>query len=288
MPAPLVRLIEQVGPRHPKIRRRLLDPLAWFSRRVAGDQIGVEAGSMTYGAFLSIPPLLVLAISAVSVVFADDPAAQQRVLDAAADLMPGLEDVVRSQLDLSTASQLGLGVAGLIGMVWSASGFAARVRHGLGIVFATQLTGLMTGRVAALFLAVPLLVAMVAFVAVTVSASVLRHLGIAGFLVETTTSVLLLLAGVVVWAIVYRLLTPGAGPRLRQHAPGAASFAFAFVVLERFGAVYVGAVVARSEALYGAIGAIFGLFAFLYATMWLFLLGAEVTRFTLARPWRAA
>lgn len=288
VPAALERLIEHVGPRHPTLRRRVLDPVAWFTRRVADDQLGVEAGSMTYGAFLSIPPLLVLAISIVSLVFADDPGAQQRVLEEAAGFLPGLEDVVRSQLDLSTASQLGIGVAGLVGLAWSASGFAARVRHALGIVHATQLTGLVTGRIAALFLAVPLIVALVAFIGVSVVASVLRHLGVAGFLVETTTSMLLLLAGTVVWAIVYRLLTPGAGPRLRQHAPGAAAFAFAFVVLERFGAVYVGAVVARTEALYGAIGAVFGLFAFLYVSMWLFLLGAELTRFTIERPWRGS
>ena len=286
VPVPLARLIERVGPRHPVLRRRVLDPIAWFSRRVAGDQLGVEAGSMTYGAFLSIPPLLVLAISAVSIVFANDPDAQERALEAAAGFLPGLEDVVRSQLDLSTASQLGIGLAGLVGLAWSASGFAARVRHALGVVHATQLTGLVTGRVAALFLAVPLIVALVAFAGVSVVASVLRHLGVAGFLVETTTSMLLLLAGGVVWAIVYRLLTPGSGPRLLQHVPGAAAFAFAFVILERFGAVYVGAVVTRTEALYGAIGALFGLLAFLYLSMWLFLLGAELTRFTIERPWR--
>ena len=72
----------------------------------------------------------------------------------------------------------------------------------------------------------------------------------------------------------------------RDHLPGAAAFSLAFLILERFGAVYVGAVVARSEALYGAIGAIFGLFAFLYIMMWLFLLGAELTRYTVERPWR--
>jgi uncharacterized BrkB/YihY/UPF0761 family membrane protein len=41
--------------------------------------------------------------------------------------------------------------------------------------------------------------------------------------------------------------------------------------------------VARTTALYGAIGAIFGLLAFMYATMWIFLLGAELSRFSAER-----
>lgn len=286
MPPSLDRLSQRVALRFPKLKRRVIDPVTWLAHRVTDDQLGVEAGSMTYGAFLSIPPLLILAISAVSLVFAGDLDAQERVLDAAAELLPGFEEIVRSQLDLSTASQLGISLAGLIVLAWSASGFAARVRHALGIVFATQLTGLVTGRVAALFLAAPLFVALIAFVLVSVVGSLLRELGIAGTLVEGATSILLLVAGALVWAIVYRLLTPGPGPRLMHHLPGAAAFSLAFLILERFGAVYVGAVVARSEALYGAIGAIFGLFAFLYIMMWLFLLGAELTRYTVERPWR--
>lgn len=288
VPAGLERVNATVGARHPRLRRVALDPLAWFTRRVADDQLGVEAGSMTYGAFLSIPPLLVLGISVVSIAFAGDPERQQQVLDAAAELLPGLEDVVRSQLDLSTASQLGIGAAGLVGLAWSASGFAARVRHALGIVHRTALTGLIVGRVAALFLAVPLLIALLAFVAASVVATTLRLLGVVDVVIDATTTALLLAAGCAVWTVVYRLLTPGAGPRFTQHLPGAGAFVLAFLALERFGAVYVEAVVARTEALYGAIGAVFGLLAFLYLSMWLFLLGAEVTRFAIERPWRGA
>jgi uncharacterized BrkB/YihY/UPF0761 family membrane protein len=54
-------------------------------------------------------------------------------------------------------------------------------------------------------------------------------------------------------------------------------FTVGFLALERFGAVYVAGVVTRSTTLYGAIGAIFGLLAFIYAAMWLFLLAAEVS-----------
>jgi uncharacterized BrkB/YihY/UPF0761 family membrane protein len=89
------------------------------------------------------------------------------------------------------------------------------------------------------------------------------------------------------WALVYRLLTPSPGPTIREHLTGAAVFTVGFLVLERFGAVYVAGVVTRSTALYGTIGAIFGLLAFIYIAMWLFLLAAEITDLLRRRDERA-
>ena len=49
-----------------------------------------------------------------------------------------------------------------------------------------------------------------------------------------------------------------------------------FTIARAVGETYVANVVARTTALTGVIGATFGSLAFLYATMWLFLLGAEL------------
>jgi uncharacterized BrkB/YihY/UPF0761 family membrane protein len=78
--------------------------------------------------------------------------------------------------------------------------------------------------------------------------------------------------------LTYRLLTPGRGPTLRRHAPGAVVFALGWTVLHLLGATYVSYVITRTTALYGAVGAIFGVLAFIYLTMWLLLLGAEVSQ----------
>ena len=78
-------------------------------------------------------------------------------------------------------------------------------------------------------------------------------------------------------------MTPGDGPTLRGHVKGALLFTVGFAIARAIGETYVANVVARATALYGTIGAIFGLLAFLYATMWLFLLGAELSRFSAER-----
>jgi uncharacterized BrkB/YihY/UPF0761 family membrane protein len=55
-------------------------------------------------------------------------------------------------------------------------------------------------------------------------------------------------------------------------------FAAGWLGLHLLGAAYVSQVVTRSTALYGTVGALFGLFAFIYLTMWLLLLGAEISQ----------
>lgn len=246
--------------------------------RVEEDQLGVEAGSLTYGAFLSLPPLLLLAISVVGIVFQQQAeAAQQDLIDSVGELLPGFDEVVSTQLELTTASQIGTGVVGLLGIVYAASGFVARVRHALGVIFRSRRTGLVVGRVSGAALGVPVVLLLVAFASVAAWATGLRPEGSIGVVVEVVAFVALAVFGSAIWALVYRLLTPSPGPSVRQHLWGAAVFTVGFLALERFGATYVAGVVTRSTALYGAIGAIFGLLAFIYVAMWLFLLAAEIT-----------
>ena len=60
-------------------------------------------------------------------------------------------------------------------------------------------------------------------------------------------------------------------------------FAVGFLALERFGGAYVAGVVTRR--LYGTIGAIFGLLAFIYVAMWLFVLSAQISQLRREGPW---
>lgn len=247
--------------------------------RVQLDQIGVEAGSLTYGAFLSLPPLLLLLISIVGIVFHQRAeTAQQDLIDAVRDLIPGLDDVVSTQLELATASQIGTGLVGLVGIVYAASGFVARVRHALGVVFRTRRTGLVVGRLSGAVVGVPVVILLVAYALGAAWVTGLRLEGAIGVLIEVAAFAGLAAFGTVIWALVYRLLTPSPAPALREHRSGAAVFAVGFLVLERFGGTYVAGVVSRSTALYGTIGAIFGLLAFIYVAMWLFLASAQITQ----------
>ncbi len=249
--------------------------------KVRIDQLGVHAGSLTYGAFLAIPPLLILALTTISVVLANDAAAQQRLIENVTALIPGLDQVLTSQFSVASAQTLGIGLLGVVALLWAVSSFAVRTRTALGVVFGTGLPTLLTGRVSGTAIGLASLLGFGLFATVTGWA-----LGLA---LPLWIRPLLLLAvaaaGVGLFLLIYWALTPpGSGrPTVRDHWPGAVGFMVAAIGLERVGGVYVNQVIARTTALYGAIGAIFGLLAFLYVAMWTFLLGAEVSQLTRAR-----
>jgi YihY family inner membrane protein len=270
---------DAIAARETPFARVVARPSLALADRVQRDQVGVEAGSLTYGAFLSLPPLLLLLISVVGIVFQQRAAAaQQDLIEAVGDLLPGFDDVVSTQLELTTASQVGTGLVGLLGIIYAASGFVARTRHALAVVFRTRLVGLVVGRVSGAIIGVPVVVLLIAFAVAAAWVIGLRVEGAIGAVVEVAAFAALAAFGSAIWALVYRLLTPSPGPSVREHLRGAAVFSIGFLLLERFGATYVAAVVTRSTALYGAIGAIFGLLAFMYAAMWLFLLSAVITQ----------
>ncbi len=112
--------------------RRLVAPILVVAGRVGSDAVGILAGSLTYGAFLSLPPLLMVMLSITGAVLKNDPAATQDVLDAVANVIPGLSTMVNTSLNVQTAQQIGIGVVGAIAVLWSASGFAARARNAFG------------------------------------------------------------------------------------------------------------------------------------------------------------
>lgn len=262
----------------PGWRRRVWRLAATLFRRVDQDAIGIQAGSLTYGAFLSLPPLLVVLLSIAGSILRGDAEATQRVLDAVSGVIPSLQQMVSSTITVRSVQQLGVGLVGLAGIIWAASGFAARARHALGVVFRTERTGLVLGRFSAGLLGLPIVVL---FVLLAAGGSLTAGLRIAGSIAWVTEAIALLAVAAATFVFVlltYRLLTPGKGPRMREHLAGSAVFTLGWLLLHAVGAEYTARIVSRSTALYGAIGAIFGLLAFLYLTMWWLLLCAELSQ----------
>jgi len=285
-PQPPRRLIDwgtRAAQRYPRLGARLITPALALEEQTVADALGIQAGSLTYGAFLSIPPALLIAGSVLGFVLAGDAEAQARVVDKIATAIPGLEPFVRDFLQSAIDGRASVGLLGLVVLTWAASGFAARARFALGDIFGTARPGLVVGRVAAIWRGLPVVVGLMASIA---AMGIAGGIGVgdgSGVAWRAGTEILVLAASFVVFLFAYRVLTPGDGPTLRGHVKGALLFTVGFTIARAVGETYVANVVARTTALYGTIGAIFGLLAFLYATMWLFLLGAELSRFSADR-----
>jgi YihY family inner membrane protein len=264
--------------RFPRAGSAIIAPLLQVIPRVRTDRLGVEAGSITYGAFLSLPPLILLVGAGTAMLFADDPRSQRAVTRALVGLVPGLEDAIPGPSTITPGGRLGLGIVGLVGLAWAASGFAARARIALSAVFRGPPTSLIFGRSSAALVGVPVVVAIAGMTLVVGAITDLGLSGLARSVARVTLELAILAASVGVFLVVYWALTPRGQLPLRQHLPGAVSFAAAWWILSRVGHVVVGAVATRSTALYGLIGVLFGVLAFIYIAMWCFLVSAEVTQ----------
>ncbi len=270
-------LRDRAARRYPRFSRTVIDPIAALAPRVTEDRLGVEAGSMTYGAFLALPPALLLLVVGASL-FLSSNGLRTEVVNVVEGLIPGLEQAVPKGFGLDPGGQLGIGLIGLVGLLWSASGFAARARIALAKIFGTRTTGLIAGRFSAGLVGVPVFIGVVAFATFDALASGLKVTGIVGAASHLVINVGVVVASVPFFMVVYWFLAPRRSLRFKEHLPGAIAFALAWTVLGQLGSIYVGLVIARSTALYGTIGAVFGVLAFLYVAMWLFLLCAELSQ----------
>jgi uncharacterized BrkB/YihY/UPF0761 family membrane protein len=136
-----------VHQRFPHSRYRFIAPLTEVAARPQIDDLATHAGALAHGSFLAIPPLLLFASSVMGFVFAGCPQAARNAVTELISLVPGLSSVVTAQVQAAVEGRVTLGVIGLLGLLWTASGFASRLRHALGVIFRTQWVGLLTGRI---------------------------------------------------------------------------------------------------------------------------------------------
>jgi uncharacterized BrkB/YihY/UPF0761 family membrane protein len=237
---------------------------------------------LTYASILSIPPLLVFAASILGLLLAGSPSAQKAVIDAIASLVPvdiqgSTTNVLQSQMSAAISGKVSFGLVGLLGLLWSASGLSARLRHALGLIFGTARAGLWSGRLVGALIGLFVVVSLIGVAILSGLQTWVDGPWSNGFLSNLAFQVAILLGQFVFILVTYRVFTPGEGPRLRDHVLGAVVFIVGFEALLVLGDIYFGAVVSKSSALFGALGGLFGAIAFLYSTAWLLLVGGEVS-----------
>jgi membrane protein len=282
----LPRTADRIGRRFPRIGRVLVAPALDLARRAGPDDIGTHAGALTYAALLSVPALLLFAASVGAWVLADRPDLQRAVVNGLTGLLPdqvaaAAGDVLTKQVAQAITGRLSLGLIGLAGLLWSASGLASRLRRALGQIFGTARPGLFSGRFAGMVIGVLMIAAILGLALLSGLASWLDGFagGTAG---RVATDVGVVVGEFAFFLAVYRTLTPGHGPAFTGHVPGTVVFVVGWEALKGLGGLLFARTLSRSTALYGTLGALFAAIAFLYATAWLLLAGAEYS----AHRWR--
>ncbi len=252
------------------------------------DQGNYLTAMITYYAFLSLFPLLLLLTSVLGFALHDNPGLQEQVLDSALARFP----VIGQQLAENVQSLRGSGVAvvvGLVGGLYGSLGVVQAAQNAFNKVWAVPRNSRPNPIKARLRSVLMLLIVGLGVIVSTVLSgltTVADEIGATE--VGTGLRVAALLASVALNAalliIAFRLLT-SESVRKRDVLPGAVGAALAWQLLQSVGTYYLGNSLRGTSATYGLFGVVLGLLVWLYLSAFAVVLGAEVNAVRARRLW---
>jgi membrane protein len=243
------------------------------------------AAAIGFFAFLSLFPLLALAMSVAGFVL-NDPADQVAVAERITEAIPGFEATMQEG-DGEGASEVASLVEnvveqrGTIGLVGAVLLLLSGLRVVNGAMIATRVVfrGEVQKGVTAKVRQVGALVGLGVLALLGVAGSSIAGVGVGRL--PGAASVVLSLAitfafDLLLFIGAYTLLSPTSALAIRQLVPGALLAATGWTALKVAGASYVGNQVENANALYGALGGVIALMLLFYLAGRLYLYGAEL------------
>jgi membrane protein len=265
----MVERLDRFQRQHP----RASFPLAVLYKYL-DDAGGYLAALITYYAFVSLFPLLLLFSTVLGLVLAGHPDLQQRVLASALSQFPVVGDQLGQPKQMSGGA-VGLTV-GILGALYGGLGVGQALQNAMNTTWAVprnERPDPLKSRARSLLL---LVTAGFAVLATTVlSAFGSSGAGSFGVAAKILLLVAAFVVNVTVFVFAFRVAT-GRHLSVRQVAPGAVAAAVLWQLLQTFGVAYVGHVIKGASATNGVFALVLGLLAFLYATATAIVICAEV------------
>lgn len=224
---------------------------------------GYLASAVTLAGFLSIFPLLLVGVAVLGFFSTGHPDVTGNLLDALA--IPRGTDAARTiaeAVQTAEQSRKAASVVGLVGLLWSGLGLVAALQYAYDSVWQVTSRGVRDRAVGLVWLAGAVVLFAGSF-ALTAAVQFLP-----GFLAPVEI-VLALGLGFAMFLWTAKIL-PNRDIGWRALVPGAIFGAVGFEVLKVVGGIYVPRAVASSSALYGTLGVVFAILA------WLFFFGRLV------------
>jgi membrane protein len=252
----------------------------WFDHLArAGSRYKADGGdrlsaALTMYAIFALLPLLLVAMSVLGYVIANDPERQRTIFLKISGALPGVGRQLSDTLSTVKANRGTTGLLGLLGLAFSGLGGVDALRDALRIMWHQDTAAGNILKKKATDLLTVLLVGVTLAVSFGVSAlatggagALLNGAGIDGALARGVLYVLSFGVGVLVDAALFLVLfkwLPRVDWPLRRLVRGALFGGVMFGLLKLVGGWYVGRTATRSTALYGSIGTAVALLVGLY------------------------
>jgi uncharacterized BrkB/YihY/UPF0761 family membrane protein len=252
--------------------------------KFADDQGGYLAVIITYYAFVSVVPLLLLATSVLGFLLQGDPGLQQRVLDSAVSRFPIVGDQLGRPEGLQGSSTAV--VVGAAAAVYGSLGLGTALQNALNTAWAVPRNNRPNPVLLRLRSLLRLVTGGLALVAVSAASVVAR------FVVGDALPVLLpVVSVVVVTGLLAAVLWLASGRRhaMRAALPGAVLTAVLWQLVQAgAAAAVVGSSAGEASAMNQTFGVVLGLVATAYAASLALLLGVELNVVLERRLWPRA
>jgi YihY family inner membrane protein len=241
------------------------------------DQGNYLAALISYYGFVSFFPLLLLLSSVLGYALAGNPELQQRVLDSALSQFPVIGDQLSSPAGLQGSATAV--VVGILVSLYGGLGVAQAVQHAMNSAWGVPVVHRPNPIVARLRSLLLLAAGALAILATTVLTGISTSPQVAGLDLGAWSQLLIALLSVLINAVLLVLVFHIATARrlsVRQSVPGALCGAVAWLLLQSFGANYIGRVVNGASATNGVFALVLGMLAWIYLTSIAFVLCVEV------------
>lgn len=213
------------------------------------------AAAVTFQAFVSLLPLLLVAVAVVGVVAGEGVDVAGRVIGELG-LTGDAADAVTDAVNAAKESKRAAGPLGVISLLWSGLGLVNALQYAYDQVWQVEARGIKDKAVGLLWLGG----AVVLFVGAAALTTALQWLP--GFM-RPLGVVLALAVNFVLWVWTARIL-PNTQLPWRAVVPGSIMATIGFEVLKLVGGIYVPRAVASSSQLYGALGIVVAILAWLF------------------------
>jgi YihY family inner membrane protein len=242
------------------------------------DQGGYLAALITYYGFLSLFPLLLLAVTILGFVLQGDPELQQKVLGSALQQFPVVGAQLRDNVQAMRGSGLGLAIGVLVSL-YGGLGFAQASTMALNRVWGVprnERANPLISRARGLVVLVVVAAAVVLTTVLSALGASAEHFGAdLGTGVRVLAICLSVIANVVMFVLVFRLLTARQIPT-RDMVSGAVIAGIGWQVLLTGGTLYVANKLRGATEVYGVFGLVLGLIAWIYLEAVLIVVSAEI------------
>jgi len=243
-----------------------LDHLVQAGRRYGADQGNQLAAAVTYFSFLSLFPILLLAISILGFVLKNQPDLRQKIITKIGDALPGgSSGVISNVID----SRKSVGLVGLLGLLYSGLGWVDNLRIAIrtvwhqnvsaGNIVKTKLADLVVLAGLGLALICSVLISGVGNAATSYLVKLVGLEGLTGVAPATKLlSILLAMVADVVIVLWLFIRLPRVQSPIRRILRGAVFAAVGFEILKILGAYYIQHSVTSGSKTYGSIAVVLG------------------------------